>query len=71
VIMRALSFSACGRDHTGGTPADGYRVVFSLAELDPSFLVLVADTLGCASQGNRPALPVPMLESVTVVQSPK
>jgi hypothetical protein len=62
---------------------DGYRVVFSLAELDPGFLdaeVLVADTIDGAPLGpkqgpfklvapheKRPARWVRMLRSITVV----
>ncbi|HXM98657.1 MAG TPA: molybdopterin-dependent oxidoreductase [Candidatus Dormibacteraeota bacterium] len=62
---------------------DGYRVVFSLAELDPDFLdsdVLVADTMDSAPIGpnqgpfklvaphdKRPARWVRMLKSITVV----
>jgi DMSO/TMAO reductase YedYZ molybdopterin-dependent catalytic subunit len=67
--------------------SDGYRVVFSLAELDPDFTdaqVLVADTLDGAPMGpnvgplrlvvpqdNRPARWVRMLKSLTVVQAGK
>lgn len=67
--------------------ADGYRVVFSLAELDSGFLdsdVLVADTMNgaplAANEGpfklvapheKRPARWVRMLKSLTVVQLPK
>lgn len=67
--------------------ADGYRVVFSLAELDSAFLdsdVLVADTMNgaplAANEGpfklvapheKRPARWVRMLKSLTVVQLPK
>lgn len=67
--------------------ADGYRVVFSLAELDAAFLdsdVLVADTMNGAPLGpgegpfrlvapheKRPARWVRMLKSITVVQVPK
>jgi DMSO/TMAO reductase YedYZ molybdopterin-dependent catalytic subunit len=67
--------------------ADGYRVVFSLAELDPGFLdsgVLLADTMDGAplakGQGSfklvalhekRPARWVRMLKSLTVVELPK
>ena len=67
--------------------ADGYRVVFSLAELDSGFLdseVLVADTMNgaplAANEGpfklvapheKRPARWVRMLKSLTVVQIPK
>lgn len=67
--------------------ADGYRVVFSLAELDSGFLdsdVLVADTMDGAPLGagegpfklvapheKRPARWVRMLKSLTVVQLPK
>jgi hypothetical protein len=67
--------------------ADGYRVVFSLAELDAGFLdseVLLADTMNGAPMGagegpfklvapheKRPARWVRMLESLTVVQVPK
>ncbi|MFY9528568.1 MAG: molybdopterin-dependent oxidoreductase [Candidatus Acidiferrales bacterium] len=63
---------------------DGYRVVFSLAELDPAFLdseVVVADTMDGAPLGpkegpfkivapheKRPARWVRMLGSLTVVQ---
>jgi DMSO/TMAO reductase YedYZ molybdopterin-dependent catalytic subunit len=66
---------------------DGYRVVFSLAELDPGFLdsdVLVADTMDGAPLGpkqgpfrlvapheKRPARWVRMLRSITVVNLPK
>jgi DMSO/TMAO reductase YedYZ molybdopterin-dependent catalytic subunit len=64
--------------------ADGYRVVFSIAELDAGFLdsgVIVADTLDGAALGagegpfklvapheKRPARWVRMLKSVTVVK---
>jgi DMSO/TMAO reductase YedYZ molybdopterin-dependent catalytic subunit len=64
--------------------SDGYRVVFSLAELDADFTdaqVLVADTLDGAPLGanvgplrlvvpqdKRPARWVRMLKSLTVVQ---
>jgi len=67
--------------------ADGYRVVFSLAELDAGFLdsgVLVADTIDdmpigagegpiklVAPHEKRPARWVRMLKSLTVVQVPK
>jgi len=67
--------------------ADGYRVVFSLAELDSGFVdsdVLLADTMGGAPIGagegpfklvapheKRPARWVRMLKSLTVVQVPK
>jgi len=67
--------------------ADGYRVVFSFAELDSGFLdsdVLVADTMNGAPLGpnegpfklvapheKRPARWVRMLKSITVVQVPK
>jgi DMSO/TMAO reductase YedYZ molybdopterin-dependent catalytic subunit len=67
--------------------ADGYRVVFSLAELDAGFLdseVLVADTMDgmpigagegpfklVAPHEKRPARWVRMLKSLTVVQVPK
>ncbi|HKT47370.1 MAG TPA: molybdopterin-dependent oxidoreductase [Candidatus Acidoferrales bacterium] len=63
--------------------SDGYRVVFSLAELDPAFLdsdVLIADTLDGAPLGpnqgplklvvphdKRPARWLRMLQSLTVV----
>jgi DMSO/TMAO reductase YedYZ molybdopterin-dependent catalytic subunit len=66
--------------------ADGYRVVFSLAELDSGFLdseVLVADTVDgmplgsgqgpfklVAPHDKRPARWVRMLKSVTVVRPP-
>lgn len=66
--------------------SDGYRVVFSLAELDPDFLdseVIVADTLDGAPLGakqgpfkivapheKRPARWVRMLKSLTVVKVP-
>ena len=66
--------------------ADGYRVVFSLAELDSSFLdseVLVADTLDgapidgdegpyklVAPHDKRPGRWVRMVKSITVVQAP-
>lgn len=65
------------------TAADGYRVVYSLAELDPGFLdsnVLVADQMNGAPLGpregplklvaprdKRPARWVRMLKSITVV----
>ena len=65
------------------TAADGYRVVYSLAELDPGFLdsdVLVADQMNGAALGpregplklvaprdKRPARWVRMLKSITVV----
>jgi DMSO/TMAO reductase YedYZ molybdopterin-dependent catalytic subunit len=67
--------------------ADGYRVVFSLAELDSGFLdsqVLVADAMDgvpigpsegpfriVAPHEKRPARWVRMLKSLTVVQVPK
>jgi DMSO/TMAO reductase YedYZ molybdopterin-dependent catalytic subunit len=67
--------------------ADGYRVVFSLAELDTDFQdsdVIVADTLNSAPlddkagpfrlvvpHDKRPARWVRMLQSLTVVQIPK
>lgn len=67
--------------------ADGYRVVFSLAELDSGFVdsdVLLADTMDGAPIGagegpfklvapheKRPARWVRMLKSLTVVQVPK
>jgi len=67
--------------------ADGYRVVFSLAELDSGFLdsdVHVADTMNgaplAATEGpfklvapheKRPARWIRMLKSITVVQIPK
>lgn len=66
--------------------ADGYRVVFSLAELDSSFLdseVLVADTMDgapitgdegpyklVAPHDKRPGRWIRMLKSITVVQAP-
>jgi len=66
---------------------DGYRVVFSLAELDSGFLdsdILVADTVDGAPLGSkqgpfrlvaphekRPARWVRMLRSITVVNVPK
>lgn len=66
--------------------ADGYRVVFSIAELDSAFLdsdVLVADALDGAPMGGgqgplklvaphdkRPARWVRMLKSITVVRAP-
>lgn len=66
--------------------SDGYRVVFSLAELDSDFLdseVIVADTLDGAPLGakqgpfkivapheKRPARWVRMLKSLTVVKAP-
>lgn len=66
--------------------SDGYRVVFSLAELDPDFVdseVIVADTLDGAPLGakqgpfkivapheKRPARWVRMLKSLTVVKVP-
>lgn len=66
--------------------SDGYRVVFSMAELDPDFLdseAIVADTLDGApldaKQGpfkivapheKRPARWVKMLKSITVVKVP-
>lgn len=66
--------------------ADGYRVVFSIAELDSAFLdseVLVADALDGAPMGagqgplklvaphdKRPARWVRMLKSITVVRVP-
>lgn len=66
--------------------ADGYRVVFSLAELDSSFLdseVLVADTMDgspitgdegpyklAAPHDKRPGRWVRMLKSIAVVQAP-
>ena len=66
--------------------ADGYRVIFSLAELDAGFLdseVIVADTLDgaplepaegpfklVAPHDKRPARWVRMLKSITVVQTP-
>jgi DMSO/TMAO reductase YedYZ molybdopterin-dependent catalytic subunit len=65
------------------TAADGYRVVYSLAELDPAFLdsdVLVADQMNgaplsahegplklVAPRDKRPARWVRMLKSITVV----
>jgi len=65
--------------------SDGYRVVFSLAELDTDFLdsdVIVADTLNGAPLGanqgpfkmvvphdKRPARWVRMLKSLTVIQA--
>jgi DMSO/TMAO reductase YedYZ molybdopterin-dependent catalytic subunit len=67
--------------------ADGYRVVFSLPELDPGFLdsdVLVADQLNGAPIGadegplklvaprdKRPARWIRMLKSITVVRLPE
>jgi DMSO/TMAO reductase YedYZ molybdopterin-dependent catalytic subunit len=67
--------------------ADGYRVIFSLAELDSDFQdsdVIVADTLDgkalddktgpfrlVAPHDKRPARWVRMLQSLTVVQIPK
>jgi len=67
--------------------ADGYRVAFSIAELDSGFLdsdVIVADTLDdqplgpdegifklVAPHEKRPARWVRMLKSLTVVQIPK
>src|ERR1700730_10297504 len=66
--------------------ADGYRVVFSLAELDSGILeseVIVADTMDgaalAAKQGpfrlvapheKRPARWVRMLKSITIVRAP-
>jgi DMSO/TMAO reductase YedYZ molybdopterin-dependent catalytic subunit len=66
--------------------ADGYRVIFSLAELDAGFLdseVLVADTMDgaplspaegpfklVAPHDKRPARWVRMLKSISVVQAP-
>lgn len=66
--------------------ADGYRVVFSLAELDSGFLdseVLLADTLGgvplgagegpfklVAPHDKRPGRWIRMVKSVTIVQAP-
>lgn len=67
--------------------SDGYRVVFSLAELDSGFLdsgVIVADTLDGAPLGSsegplklvaphdkRPARWIRMLRSITIVQAAK
>jgi hypothetical protein len=67
--------------------ADGYRVVFSLAELDSGIVgseVLVADTMDGAAPGaregpfrlvapheKRPARWMRMLKSITVVRVPK
>lgn len=67
--------------------ADGYRVVFSLPELDPGFLdsdVLVADQMNGAPIGadegplklvaprdKRPARWIRMLKSITVVRVPE
>jgi DMSO/TMAO reductase YedYZ molybdopterin-dependent catalytic subunit len=66
--------------------ADGYRVVFSLAELDSGILdseVIVADTMDGAPLGaqqgpfrlvapneKRPARWVRMLKAITVVRAP-
>ena len=66
--------------------ADGYRIIFSLAELDPDFLdseVIVADTMDgtplgpgqgpfklVAPHDKRPARWIRMLKSITVVQPP-
>jgi DMSO/TMAO reductase YedYZ molybdopterin-dependent catalytic subunit len=68
------------------TAADNYRVVFSLAELDPAFVdsdVIVADTLDGAPLGpnegplklvaphdKRPARWIRMVKSLTVLQAP-
>ena len=81
--IRGPWMAAC----VGAEAADGYRVVFSLAELDSGFLdsdVLVADTMNGAplatSEGpfklvapheKRPARWVRMLKSLTVVQLQK
>lgn len=67
--------------------ADGYRVIFSLAELDSDFQdsdVIVADTMNgapldakagpfrlVAPHDKRPARWIRMLQSITVVQIPK
>jgi DMSO/TMAO reductase YedYZ molybdopterin-dependent catalytic subunit len=67
--------------------SEGYRVVFSLAELDPGFLesdVIVADTMNGASLGpsqgpfkivaphdKRPARWIRMLKSVAVAEAAK
>jgi DMSO/TMAO reductase YedYZ molybdopterin-dependent catalytic subunit len=67
--------------------ADGYRVIFSLAELDTDFQdsdVIVADTMNgapldektgpfrlVAPHDKRPARWIRMLQSLTVVQMPK
>jgi DMSO/TMAO reductase YedYZ molybdopterin-dependent catalytic subunit len=69
------------------TASDGYRVVFSLAELDPGIQdsdVIVADTLNGAALGpgqgplklvaprdKRPARWIRMLKSLTLLQPPK
>lgn len=66
------------------TASDGYRVLFSLGELDPSFMdsnVLVADTLNGAPLGpnegplklvaphdKRPARWIRMVNSLTVLE---
>ncbi len=84
-----------GRDLTGAAVAtyvvasakDGYRVVFSLAELDPAFTsndIIVADTVDgkplfdyqgplriVAPHDNRGARSVRMLQKIEVVRLPK
>ena len=66
--------------------SDGYRVVFSLAELDSAFLdsdVIVADTLNGAPLGSnqgpfkivvphdkRPARRIRMLKSISIIKAP-
>jgi DMSO/TMAO reductase YedYZ molybdopterin-dependent catalytic subunit len=85
--QRAQLRGAAMATYVQGDAADGYRVIFSLAELDPDFQVsdvIVADTLDgkplddktgpfrlVAPHDKRPARWVRMLQSLTVVQIPK
>lgn len=85
--QRAQLRGAAMATYVQADAADGYRVIFSLAELDPDFqgsYVIVADTLDgkplddktgplrlVAPHDKRPARWVRMLQSLTVVQVPK
>jgi|HubBroStandDraft_6_1064221.scaffolds.fasta_scaffold09541_4 DMSO/TMAO reductase YedYZ molybdopterin-dependent catalytic subunit len=85
--QRAQLRGAAMATYVQADAADGYRVIFSLAELDPGFQgsdVIVADTLDgkplddktgqfrlVAPHDKRPARWVRMLQSLTVVQVPK
>jgi hypothetical protein len=81
--LRGLAMSTYVQAHA----ADGYRVIFSLAELDTDFQdsdIIVADSMNgaplddnagpfrlVAPHDKRPARWIRMLQSLTVVQIPK
>lgn len=80
--MRGASMAA----YVQADAADGYRVIYSIAELDPNFQdseIIVADTMDGAPLGDkvgpfrlvaphdkRPARWIRMLQSITVVKVP-